>query len=84
VHGTFNGVRIREITSKKITIIPTGGNLLAFRVSVRVPPAFVDELRLYRPALLVLSEERYKGRIVRFIADVLRGYEVTIEIPVPG
>jgi hypothetical protein len=81
--GTFNGVQLRGITSRKTSILPCGGMILTFRVAGKVPASLDDALRLHGPALLILTDEILEGRIVHFTADVLYGYQITLEIPLP-
>ena len=79
MHGTFNGVRLRQITSRKIGTTPRGSKLEGFRVLDRVPE-LEAKLRLDAPALLILSDEVVEGRIVHFSADIQFGYEIMIEM----
>jgi hypothetical protein len=85
MHGTFNGVRLRTISSRKIAVMPCGARVVGFRVTGKIPKATMDSLdatlRLHGPALLILSDEILEGHIVHFSADVTFGYEITMEIP---
>ena len=75
MHGTFNGVQLRRITSRKIGSSPTGSKLEGFRVLDRLPE-LEARLNLNAPALLILSDEIIEGRIVHFSADLTFGYEI--------
>jgi len=79
MHGTFNGVRLKQIISRKILTTEAGATLTSFRVGGHVPQ-LEEILRLDIPALLILSNEQIEGRIVHFDADLHRGYEITIEV----
>lgn len=85
MHGTFNGVRLSTITSRKLVTTPQETKLYGFRVTGMIPRATSEALeatlRLHGPALLIFSDEIVEGRIVAFGADTVYGYEVTIEIP---
>jgi hypothetical protein len=78
MHGTFNGVRLKRITSRKILNTKAGSRLYGFRVTGRVPELEM-KLRLDAPALLILSDEIVEGKISHFNADIKFGYEITIE-----
>jgi hypothetical protein len=79
MHGTFNGIQLRRITSRKILKTRNGVTLSSFRVS-EPAPALEEKLRLGAPGLLILSDEVVEGKIVHFSADAKHGYEVTIEV----
>jgi len=78
MNGTFNGVRLRRITSRNITKDATGVTLTSVRV-IEAPPELEAQLRLNTPAVLILSDEIIEGRIVHFSASLRYGYEITIE-----
>ena len=87
MHGTFNGVRLRTISSRKIAVMPCGAKVVGFRVTGKIPKATTDKLDetlgLHAPALLILSDEILEGKIVHFSADAVFGYEITIETAAP-
>jgi len=56
VNGNFNGVRLRKITSRKITTTDRGTTLYSFRAS-GILPELEAVIRLQAPALLILSNE---------------------------
>ena len=76
--GTFNGIRLRKITSRKITTTERGTTLYSFHTPERLPELEAI-LRLDAPAVLILSHETVEGKIVHYSANVQAGYEVTIE-----
>jgi hypothetical protein len=78
MNGSFNGIHLRKITSRKITTTDRGTTLYSFRAS-GILPELEAVLRLQVPALLILSNETVEGTIVHFSANVQAGYEVTIE-----
>jgi hypothetical protein len=82
MQGTFNGIRLNTISSRKIATGPDGA-LYGFRVAGNIPletsAALDATLRLHGPALLILGDEIVDGRIVHFSADILYGYEITID-----
>ena len=57
MHGTFNGVRLRRITSMVIV-----GNLTTVRILDSPMPQL--KLEVGAPALLILSNKEIEGRIV--------------------
>jgi hypothetical protein len=79
MNGTFNGIRLRKITSRAITSTGSGTVLSSFRAAGHVPE-LEAVLRLYAPALLILSKETVEGKIVHYSANVQAGYEITIEV----
>jgi hypothetical protein len=79
MNGSFNGIRLRKITSRKITATDRGTMLYSFRAS-GILPDLEAVLRLQTPGLLILSNEIVEGKIVHYNANVEAGYEVTIEI----
>jgi hypothetical protein len=79
MNGTFNGIRLKQIT----WLITTPGTAGSKRVTFRAPgsmPKLERALQLNLPGLLILSSDTIEGRIVRYVADVHFGYEITIEI----
>ena len=56
MNGNFNGVRLRKITSRKITTTDRGTTLYSFRAS-GILPELEAVIRLQAPALLILSNE---------------------------
>jgi hypothetical protein len=80
MHGTFNGVRLRRITSLAITSTDTS-SLTAFRVLERPLRDLAAELRLNAPALLILSNWKIEGTVASFQSDG-HGYWITIESPI--
>ena len=79
MHGTFNGLPIRNISSMKIETDPSGIKRTSFRVLDASLPKLEQILHLRAPALLILSSGEVEGRIVHYTADVHFGYEITIE-----
>jgi len=60
MHGTFNGVHLRRITS--IEMESAGDSILAtFRVLEFPLPHLEAQLRLNSPALMILSDETIEG-----------------------
>jgi len=61
MHGSFNGVQLRTISSRKITKTPDGATLYGFRVTGKIPKETSETLeatlRLHGPALLILGDE---------------------------
>jgi len=78
MNGTFNGIRLRKITSRKITTTDRGTTLYSFRAS-GILPELEAVLRLQAPGLLILSNETVEGTIVHYSANVQAGYEVMME-----
>ena len=78
MYGTFNGIHLRKITSRKVTTTDRGTILYSFRAS-GVLPDLDAVLRLQVPALLILGNETIKGTVVRYSANLHSGYEITIE-----
>ena len=78
MQGNFNGIRLRNITSRMITATDRGTTLYSFRISGHLPE-LEAALRLQISALLILSHETIEGTVVHFSANVQAGYEVTIE-----
>jgi hypothetical protein len=82
MHGSFNGIQLRKITSLTTTVEPSGLTLTSFRVMQAPLPDLEKVLQLDTPALLILSSGEIEGRIVQFSANVKFGYEITIELKV--
>ncbi len=80
MHGTFNGVPLKKITSVKTTTDPSGISRSAFRVLDGPLPELEQVLRLEAPDVLILSSQQIAGRIVHYIANVHTGYDITIEL----
>ena len=78
MNGSFNGIRLRKITSRKITTTDRETTLYSFRAS-GILPDLEAILRLQAPGLLILSNETIEGTIVHSSANMQAGYEVTIE-----
>jgi hypothetical protein len=79
MHGTFNGVRLKGITSK-ITDVTSGRRRTTFRILGKLVPELEPQLRLNTPGLMILASEEIEGTIVRYSADAPGGfYEITIE-----
>jgi hypothetical protein len=78
MYGTFNGIHLRKVTSRKITTTDRGTTLYSFRAS-GVLPELEAVLRLYAPGLLILGYETVDGTIVRYNANLQTGYQITIE-----
>ena len=73
MHGTFNGIHLRKITSGSINPTDRGTILSSFRVAERVP-TLEAVLRLDIPRLLILSNETVQGTIVHYSANSHDGY----------
>jgi hypothetical protein len=56
LHGTFNGVRLRRITSRKIAVMPCGAKVVWFRISSRLKRQHV----ISRPSKLPSLHARLK------------------------
>jgi hypothetical protein len=80
MHGTFNGVRLRRITSLKIESTDTA-ILTTFRVLERQLRDLEAELRVNAPALLILADREIEGTVAFFESDG-NGYRITIESPI--
>ncbi len=83
MHGTFNGIQLRRISSRSVTKTERGTTLSSFRV-IDGGILLEAQLRLGARALLILSDETIEGRIVHFNANIEHGYEITIESPPAG
>ena len=79
MNGNFNGIRLRNITSREITKSGRGTTLYTFRVT-EFPDDLEPVLRLGTPALLILSSETVEGAIANYSASTQAGYEITIEV----
>ena len=77
MHGTFNGVPLRNITSVR-TISLESSTRDTFRVLGGPFPPLEQHLRLNGPGLLILSSQEIEVRVIQYSAD-LTGYEITIE-----
>jgi hypothetical protein len=78
MNGSFNGIRLRKTTSRKITITDRGTTLYSSRASGSLPE-LEAVLRLQAAALLILPNETIEGTIVHYSANMQAGYEVTVE-----
>jgi hypothetical protein len=78
MYGTFNGIHLRKISSRKITTTDRGTTLYSFRAS-GVLPELEAVLRLQAPGLLILGYETVEGTIVHYSANLQAGYQITIE-----
>ena len=78
MYGTFNGIHLRKVTSRKITTTNRGTTLYSFRASGALPE-LEAVLRLHAPGLLILGHERVDGTIVRYNVNLQTGYQITIE-----
>jgi hypothetical protein len=78
MYGTFNGIHLPKITSRKVTATVRGTTLYSFRAS-GVLPDLDAVLRLQVPALLILGNETIEGTVVHYSANLQSGYEITIE-----
>jgi hypothetical protein len=76
--GNFNGIRLRNITSRKTYSTNHGTVLESFHIT-EFPDDMETALRLGAPALLVLASGTIQGMIVAFSASIQDGYEITIE-----
>jgi len=72
MNGNFNGIRLRKITSRKITTTDRGTTLYSFHTPERLPELEAT-LRLVAPALLILGNETIEGKIVHYSANVQAG-----------
>jgi hypothetical protein len=79
MNGTFNGIHLRRITSRKITTTDRGTTLYSFRAA-GILPELEAVLRVQAPALLILGNETVEGTIVHYSANVQAGYEITLEM----
>src|SRR5258706_11394078 len=78
MHGTFNGVRLRRITSITTESI-CNRTLTTFRVLEFPIPELEAQLRLNSPALTILSTKTVEGRVVRYNSERRNWYEFTVE-----
>jgi hypothetical protein len=81
MNGNFNGIRLRKITSRKITTTDRGTTLYSFRAA-GILPDLGAVLQFQAPALLILSNETVEGTIVHYSANVQARYEVRMELTV--
>ena len=77
--GTFNGISLKQITWLITTPGAAGSKRITFR-ALGSMPELERALQLNLPGHLILSSDTIEGRIVRYVADVHSGYEITIEI----
>ena len=80
MHGTFNSVRLRRITSIATVRDKDGRSVTTFRVLGFRPPDLETQLQPNTPALLILSDSEIEGRIFRYRHDE-HGYEIRLEPP---
>ena len=79
MHGSFNGIPLKNISSLKTTTHSEGFKQTSFRVLDGSLPKLEQMLQLKGEALLILSSDVIEGRIIHYSADVHSGYEITIE-----
>jgi hypothetical protein len=79
MHGTFNGVRLRRISSVETKSTDTA-ILTTFRALERPLRDLEAELRVDAPALLILANREIEGTIAAFQSDG-HGYQITIKSP---
>jgi hypothetical protein len=80
MHGTFNGIRLRRISSVETQSTATA-ILTTFRVLERPLRDLEAELQLNAPGLLILSNREIEGSIASFSSDG-RGYRIMIRTPI--
>jgi len=78
MNGSFNGIRLRKIASRKTYTTAHGTILESFRVA-EIVRDLETALRLGDPAVLILGNATIEGTIVAFSASTQDGYEITIE-----
>jgi hypothetical protein len=81
MNATFNDVPLENVGDLKSTADSAGLTRTSFRVLKTPVPDLEQILQLKAPALLVIGSHRIEGRIVHYLADVDRGYQITIESP---
>ena len=84
MEALYSQPTLRTISSRSITTTPSGATVVGFRLTGKIPKSTSDALdatlKFDAPALLILSDEILEGKIVRFSADALWGYEISFEI----
>jgi len=78
MHGTFNGIQLRKISSIIMTE-SSGFRRSTFRVLDGKLPGLERVLQLNTPGLLILSAQEIQGTIIHYTADVHSGYEITLD-----
>jgi hypothetical protein len=78
MHGTFNEVPLRRITSLATVVLAPGITRTTLRVAEGPLQQLEQRFELNGPALLTLSDKQIEGRIVHYSAD-LQCYEFTID-----
>jgi hypothetical protein len=69
MHGTFNGVRLKRITSVSNDNSVPGFTRTTFRVLDGVTSKLEGVLRLNGPALLILADQEVEGRHPQRLRD---------------
>jgi hypothetical protein len=84
MHGTFNGIRLKRITSVASDKSVPGFTRITFRVLDGVTPQLESVLRLNAPALLILADQEIEGRIVHYSADITAGMRSSLSQAEPA